>query len=743
MVAPRMQNMSSQSIKISLLATLLLIMSIPVIAADCKSIRSAYLKERHRCISLFREAYAPNKQPSSGDFQMTDVGVNMCFAALKSDYPEFFDGGECVDACVYEPEIEGGSRCFSNEDIFIDKKFAGYRKKCLHQKDFTECKKALSNVKNVDNIRNSDGATLLMIAAQEGDINAMDFLLQKGASAKKVNHNAKTLLYYAISPRTELFDTAESNDTNEVILKVVQKVLDLGVHPQELSLSGWTTLCSAVKNLSNDVVKLLLEAGACSNLRCTAALYWRETPLYYAIKNNDLEKVSLLLRTGANPNMETSSTFDEPPLFTAVNSNNLEIVKLLVDAGANVNSVAIMLSILEWAENNAKEKTECDCNNENCKKKCDEAIANDKIVAFLKKAGATKPFRGDFVEYCSQPDLTEKMVLDAIKHGADVNESNFKGWTPLHAVAWHSKNSKVVKALIKNGAFVNAATENGETPLDFAEHRAAIELGCDGYEEGTCSQISKDEIVVLLKKAGATHLFRGSFVDYCLRSNLTEEMVYDAIKQGADVNETDSVGWTPLHAVAQEGRNPKAMMALIKKGAFINAMTKKGTTPLLIAARYNSNPAFVEMLVNAGADIYAKSSWWGGNALELAVASNSPEVVERLLKTKLGKNLNDKEKCWLVQSAIRDNPNPDVLKVLFRNGFNAKPRSAIFGLVNFNPLATALSKGKEIEIIKLILQNGGVVNDECMRLARDLPMDTPEQRKYRNQMIDLLTRHKK
>lgn len=727
--------MSSQSTKISLLAALLLIMSIPVFAVDCKSIRSEYLKERHRCIGQFREAYAPEKQPLSGDIQMTDVGVNMCFANLKSDYPEFSDGGECVGV----------------EEENVDKKFEGYAKKCLHQSDFSECDKALENVKSVDNIRNGVGATLLMIAAHEGDVDAMDFLLQKGASAKRVDHKAKNLLHYVFHSGLEWL--LSKDDVNRADLNMVKKILELGVHPQELDLSGVSPLCLAMNYASNDIVELLLKAGANANLRCPRGENDQITPLYKAVAENDLKKVQLLLNVGADPNMKShyelpsklgGGTGDTSPLFRALLNRNLKIVEALIDAGANVNEVDHDVSILESAEYDVK-KTECECADDIhiCEKKCNAIIAKDEIIVLLKKAGATKHFRGSFVEYCLQPDLTEKMVLDAIKQGADVNESNSKGWTPLHAVAWRSKNSKVVKALIKNGALVNAMTENGETPLDFAEYRAAFFLGEDCVE-GLCSQIiSKDEIVVLLKKAGATHLFRGSFVDYCLRSNLTEEMVYDAIKQGADVNETDSVGWTPLHAVAQEGRNPKAMMALIKKGAFINAMTKKGTTPLLIAARYNSNPAFVEMLINAGADIYAKSSWWGGNALELAVASNSSEVVERLLKTKLGKNLNDKEKCWLVQSAIRDNPNPDVLRVLFRNGFNAKPRSAIFGLVNFNPLATALSKGKEIEIIKLILQNGGVVNDECMRLARDLPMDTPEERKYRNQMIDLLTRHKK
>lgn len=604
--------------KICLLAIFLLTESTPVFAADCRSIRSAYFKERHHCIGLFRKAYAPEKQPLSGDVVFDDDNVGKCFEGLNSTYPEFADGGECVGV----------------EEENIDKKFKGYTKKCLHQKDFSECDRALENVKSVDNIRNGIGETLLMVATQEGDIDAMNFLLQKGASAKEVNHNAMSLLYYAVSPKTEKFDSFK--DSNEVIQNVVKKVLALGVHSQELGMTKVTNLCYAIfHNLSKDIVNLLLKAGANPNLRCPIGED-RISPLHIAIAENDLDKVQLLLKAGANPNMESyvsnkGMSRNQPLLFSAL--DNVEIIKALVDAGANVNAVVEIgennYSLLEVAEHNAKKNLGCNCDDEICKKKCDVAIANDEIVAFLKKAGA-----------------------------------------------------------VKSKAF-----------------------------------------------------YGGSFIKYCLQPDLTEKMVYDAIKQGADVNESDSIGWTPLHVVAQEGKNPKIMMALIKKGSFVNAMTKTGVTPLLSAAKYNPNPAFIKMLINAGADIYAVNpdSKWG--ALEYAVAVNSPEVVSFLLKTKLGNNLEDAYKNWLVRIAVTNNPNPNVLVTLFKNGFNARPVGSGYSMKN--PLYAALEKKKDAEIVKVLLKNGGVVDDKCMRLARDLPMDTPEERKYRNQMIDLLTKHKK
>ncbi len=659
--------------KICLSAILLLMESIPVFAVDCKSIRSAYLKERHRCIGLFREAYAPEKQPPSGDIQMTDVDVNMCFANLKSDYPEFSEGGQCEGV----------------EEENVDKKFEGYAKKCLHQKDFSECNKALENVKSVDNIRNGFGATLLMVAAQEGDMDAMNFLLQKGASAKKVDHDAWNLLHYALYPKFEKFN--KQTDSNEVVLNIVRKILDLGVHPQELNLNFTNSLLLSIMGPEIQpvaLIELLIKKGAnvnyCSLGRAVGVETIDYSALYQSVARNRVDVVKLLVKNHVDVNKKTRYSSDaEPatPLFEAVYTGNLEIVKILLRAGANPN--------------------------------IDSKAQIPLGVAIL---------NGD-----------KKVVVELVNAGANVNDEF--DWTGKFI---GSKNT-IVEITDKVKRF---------TILEFAENIAELFTAtCVSCENEKCSKECADgmknrmEIVKILKKAGATKPFYGSFGDYCLQPDLTEKMVYDAIKQGADVNESNSEGWTPLHAVAQEGENPKAMMALIKKGAFVNAMTKEGFTPLLSAAKHNPNPAFVKMLVNAGADINAidpDSKW---NALDMAVAYNSPEVVSFLLKTKLGNNLDDAYKNLLVRIAVTNNPNLNVLLTLFKNGFNAKPVGSGYRMKN--PLYAALEEKKDAGIVKVLLKNGGVVDDKCMRLARDLPMDTPEERKYRNQIIDLLTKHKK
>ena len=634
--------------------------SIPVFAIDCKSIRPKYLKERHRCISLFREVYAPEKQLKKAPFEFSDEKVYACFAKLITDYPEFDDNGVCEGV----------------EEKNIDEKFNGYAEKCLHQNDFSECEKILSNVKNVDNIRNGNGATLLMIAVQEGDVKSMNFLLEHGASAKKVDHQGNNLLQYALTPDKEKFDIENEEKKNELIVEIVKSVLRF-VHPQEINLWGKNSLVRAMLNENfprdkylTETLRCFINKGANVNYSFFLETSGEFSPLYEAVATNNIDAVKLFIEAKADVNKKTQySPKDEPatPLYEAVYTGNLEVLKMLLKVGAKPN-------------------------------------------------------------------------IDSKSHN------------PL-GIAIQKGRKDMVEALIKAGANVNDLFELSDTLaypiLQYAVFvESVIRKKCKSCEDDECSKVcendekNSNEIIKILENAGATIPFHKRYSGiFWMQANLTEKMVLDAIKKGADVNESGSNGLTPLHLVAWHCKNPNAMSALIKNGAIVNAMTKEGGTPLLRAAMFNPNPAFIKILMNAGADINVVNSYnW--NALTIAVIYNNPEVVALLLKTKLGRDLSDFEKSLLVGDAAVLNLNgPMVLETLLKNGFSAKPVGS--GKNRRNPLLHALKNKKDAEIIKLLLQHGGVVDNECMQLARDLPMDTPEQRKYRNQMIDLLTRHKK
>jgi PBP1b-binding outer membrane lipoprotein LpoB len=82
----------------------------------------------------------------------------------------------------------------------------------------------------------------------------------------------------------------------------------------------------------------------------------------------------------------------------------------------------------------------------------------------------------------------------------------------------------------------------------------------------------------------------------------------EAIKQhiaaGADVNEKDEKGATPLHGAAFTGRM-EVVELLIANGANVNAKDKDGGTPLLHAT-LSGHREIVELLISKGADVNAK-----------------------------------------------------------------------------------------------------------------------------------------
>ena len=182
------------------------------------------------------------------------------------------------------------------------------------------------------------------------------------------------------------------------------------------------------------------------------------------------------------------------------------------------------------------------------------------------------------------------------------------------------------------------------------------------------------------------------------------------------------------------------MQILIKKGAFVNAMTENGETPLLYAAMKNPNPEFLKMLIAAGSDVEAKNSEDWNALLMAAVFNKSPKVLEFLLKTSLADNLSESAKTNLIRSAVKYNPNPKVLISLFKAGFKPEPGENYWG---DKPLHVAIQESKDLEFIKILLQGKAKVDDKAMNLARELPMNTKDEIKYRNKVIDMLTKAKR
>jgi len=100
------------------------------------------------------------------------------------------------------------------------------------------------------------------------------------------------------------------------------------------------------------------------------------------------------------------------------------------------------------------------------------------------------------------------------------------------------------------------------------------------------------------------------------------------LSRGANVNEKNRMGWTPLHT-AVRNRRLALIEPLLAKGADINATDNRGQTPLM-AAVYIGQKDAAELLIAKGADINIIAG--GDNALSLAKKRRNTEIADFLVK---------------------------------------------------------------------------------------------------------------
>ena len=203
-----------------------------------------------------------------------------------------------------------------------------------------------------------------------------------------------------------------------------------------------------------------------------------------------------------------------------------------------------------------------------------------------------------------------ELARKLIREGADINEVNEYGQTPLHvAVEYNCDNIDIAEYLIEKGADVNSGFEDGWAPL---------------HEAVSCLSVANDAMIELLLSNGAkTDLFIATGIGDL---NAVKEILND----GADAN-TEFFGRTPLQTAADMGYGEIAEL-LLDYGADINQNTLYGT-PLHCAAG-SGHPDIVKMLIANGADVNAYSRLGGvlvATPLQMAVEAKDLEIVKLLI----------------------------------------------------------------------------------------------------------------
>jgi ankyrin repeat protein len=287
-------------------------------------------------------------------------------------------------------------------------------------------------------VTHPDGDTLLHVAATSGQRPLLEYLLRNGLGVDAATKQAVTPVRIA----------AQSGN-----IVAVQTLIDHGASTTAVNEGGGNLLMIAVREGHTGVMQLLLNSRSCNNqaaVDVNATDADGDTALHVAACRDRTEVAALLLQHGAAVNAPNNRGYTPVALAAAVCS--AEFVQLLLDAGAeltgdspvlhvairNNKGPAVLQLLLEQSSAGAMIDslgTQCSC------------------------CGPRTP-----IMMCEQPAHL-KLLLAA---GADVHKTTDRGNTALHVAAVHKFAAPVLCLLIKAGVDLHAVNIDGKTAAQVA-----------------------------------------------------------------------------------------------------------------------------------------------------------------------------------------------------------------------------------------------------------------------------------
>lgn len=504
-----------------------------------------------------------------------------------------------------------------------------------------ELQKTLND--NDINVLNSLSETLLHVAATNGHLTVVQYLISKGAKTDVKDKTGRTALHRA----------AEKGHSD-----AVKALLQCGAYMYSLDREGKTPLHLAAQNNHSHVLrlilkeearsyrnqhnflhmaalkdesslaKMLLQAGACTDGKDDRG----QTALGYAVSQGSENTAKVLLEAGAcvDSNMaerafnsshpsifkilleyskDLSSNMMESALFRAVQKNLHGIVAALIDRGTDINPYNDMqYTPLLLA--------------------CETGKAESAAVLIKKGAdfGIKTPASDTALHLAVQARAASITNL-LLRKGMEVNLRNQAGKTPLHVAALHNKGA-LVGLLVNAGAKINAVTKEFVTPLHIA------------------SQGGNSDVVQELLH----HKANVNVKDRQLKSPLhfaaergDKTMVEMLLNANADPNAQDREKKTPLHMAAVRGHLSIVKVLLAKKARF-GVKDTDGCTPMHYAA-IKGNTEIVKILLTSGTNKNIDDrNIWRKTTLHIAAEYGHSHLINLLLRHGAAINALDSSK---------------------------------------------------------------------------------------------------
>lgn len=195
-----------------------------------------------------------------------------------------------------------------------------------------------------------------------------------------------------------------------------------------------------------------------------------------------------------------------------------------------------------------------------------------------------------------------------------LNQQDVQGYTALHLASFYGQYELVNKFL-----FLKASTKlkdhvHNKEPIEYSRNKCIMKAIRDINDSVLDNDMNKFDFLLnsgfSIENAKCIHIRRPmhnavyNAVDQTAKSagkGKEEEFLKTVIKCGAEIDSTDSDGWTPLHHACKLGV-PEPVMTLLNNQANLNIFSNKGYYPLHVAAMEN-HIEVINILVQRGADV--------------------------------------------------------------------------------------------------------------------------------------------
>jgi len=377
---------------------------------------------------------------------------------------------------------------------------------------------------NVIAARDANGDSVVHHAARKNLPTGIAYLIQKGASLNVLNNAVQTPLHtaakydatdaiqYLVSAGSSLKAADIKGDIplQSAVLAGAAKATDLlissGSPVDNQNYSGETALHQAAKNNNSAIVRLLTAKGAQTEIQDSRGF----TPLAAAAAYGAYDAASDLLN--ANALIDTRDNSGSTPLYQAVSGEHIAVIRLLLVSNADMHAL---------------------------------------------NARGLSPFR---LSLTKNPQISNEFYTSKL-----INRPDSNGDCVLHILVGNGLSQDLLANAIKNGANPNARNAKGDTPLMLALRRNDLNAATTLINAGSslfvsnADNISPLSIIFSMEPGARSKLFAA-----------------------AGVNDADFSGETLLH-YAVRANNKDVVAALISLGADKGAKNRKGETPFDLA----------------------------------------------------------------------------------------------------------------------------------------------------------------